>query len=325
MSDLGNKLKSIRISKNLTILQVSEATNIRPHVIEELEKGNSDFLPDVYIKSFIRNLYSYYKIDPSTINFEEATPPPQQQIIPDKELSQSKVVSKSVPGDIITKSKSTLKDPEIERFAQQFKKRQVKKVSRNSLSNYIIFSVLGIAVILAIVITIISLQQDHPVTNNPKNAGSDDTLKIEVKDKDLLSYFENTDSLNLRAVAKDTAWLRVIIDNSNYSEQMMKPGEIKEWNASEQFTIDVGNIGAIIFFRNNQQLPFFGKKGTVAKNIKITKDNVINISSIQGPKDTTDKALKAKPKKKKEKENATPPPIIKESSLPQDNNLLKKR
>jgi hypothetical protein len=48
----------------------------------------------------------------------------------------------------------------------------------------------------------------------------------------------------------------------------------KRWSANEYFIITQGNIGAVQFSRNGKLLEPFGTKGTVVKNIKVTRDKV---------------------------------------------------
>ena len=52
---------------------------------------------------------------------------------------------------------------------------------------------------------------------------------------------------------------------------LLKP---KPSSANEYFIITQGNVGAVQFKRNGKLLEPFGARGSVVKNIKITKDEV---------------------------------------------------
>lgn len=327
MNELSELLRNTRLSKNLDFKKVSDDTKIRPHILKDIEEGNFSSIPDVYLKSFLKILSNYYKID------LEAKDLSKKEEIKPKVITEPTKTEKSnenfIPNNEQKKTKPV--DPAIAELAAQFKKqntqkpKKVKKVNKVALSNYIIYGTLFIAILVAIVITIISLlHDDKEIEKIESNNKNNDTIKIEAKDDNLLTYFQNTDSLSLKAIAKDTAWLRLIIDDSKFVEELLRPGESKEWFASEQFVIDVGNAGAISFYRNGDQLPSLGKPGTVAKNIKITRDNVINITSIQ-PKDTTNVIKKPKIKKKKEEEGKKNPPPIIESTIQEEDNLFRRR
>jgi len=310
MNDLAEKLKKARLDRKLTIQQVSEDTAVRSYIIENFENGKFNFLPDVYINSFIKTLLKYYKISADVI-------PEDKNIEKDK----NQVVEKK--SELIQKNKNNL-NPEILSLKEQFRKKEVKKVSKISLYNYIIFGLLFVSIVVTIIITIISLKGNNEnITEKKVNDNQNDTIKIEVDKQNILSYFKTGDSLNLRAIAKDTAWIRVIADNKKYYEQLLKKGEIKEWNAYEFFMVDIGNVGAITLYRNNQELPLFGKPGTVAKNIKITADNVTNIQSLNLNYDSLNPELRLKKKKRQNEENNKI--IILESPIEKNEDPFKKR
>lgn len=310
MNDLAEKLKKARLEKNLTIQQVSEDTSIRSYIIENFEKGNFNFMTDVYINSFIKTLLNYYKISADVVS-------------EDKKIKKDKNQVEEKKSELTEKNNNNL-NPEIITLKEQFRKKEVKKVSRISLYNYIIFGLLIVGIVVAIIITIISLKGNNEnITEKKVYENKNDTVKIEVDKKNILSYFNSGDSLNLRAVAKDTAWIRVIADNKKYYEQLLKKGETKEWNAYEFFMVDIGNVGAITLYRNNQELPLFGKPGTVAKNIKITIDNVTNIQSLNINYDSLNPETRFKKKKKQnEEENKI---IILESPIENSQDPFKKR
>lgn len=310
MNDLAEKLKKARLDRKLTIQQVSEDTAVRSYIIENFENGKFNFLPDVYINSFIKTLLKYYKISADVI-------PEDKNIEKDK----NQVVEKK--SELIQKNKNNL-NPEILSLKEQFRKKEVKKVSKISLYNYIIFGLLFVSIVVTIIITIISLKGNNEnITEKKVNDNQNDTIKIEVDKQNILSYFKTGDSLNLRAIAKDTAWIRVISDNKKYYEQLLKKGETKEWNAYEFFMVDIGNVGAITLYRNNQELPLFGKPGTVAKNIKITADNVTNIQSLNLNYDSLNPELRLKKKKRQNEENNKI--IILESPIEKNEDPFKKR
>lgn len=62
MEDLGKKIQSARLKKGLSIQEVSDKTKIRPHVITAIENNDFSVMPNVYIKSFIKTLYSFLGI-----------------------------------------------------------------------------------------------------------------------------------------------------------------------------------------------------------------------------------------------------------------------
>ena len=65
METIGNYLKNIRLSRNISIDEVARNTNIPRKYIENIESNNfSDFPGEVYLKGFIKSYASFLGVDP---------------------------------------------------------------------------------------------------------------------------------------------------------------------------------------------------------------------------------------------------------------------
>lgn len=68
MSQVGEKLRAARLSQNLTLTEVSEATRIKQLYLEALEEGDYHLLPGpAYVTGFIRNYASYLGLHPDDV------------------------------------------------------------------------------------------------------------------------------------------------------------------------------------------------------------------------------------------------------------------
>jgi cytoskeletal protein RodZ len=327
INDIGKIISEARQKKNLTIEQLSEITKIRHYIIKAIEAGDYSVMPEIYIKSFLKTIAKYLQINESVLELPS-------EIKSDKNSKNTfNLIADEPPKSLVKENinaeplikihKAKPKNEEVEKYAELFKKKNVKKVSRVGLLNYSIYSVLALAVLTAIVLTLINFFNKDNQSARIININNSDTLEIEQSKNNLLSYFEKSDSLIVTAKANDTSWVRVVIDGINYIEVLMKPGQEEKWGASEYLMVDQGNVGAINFYRNGELLPMFGKLRTVVKNIKITKDNVLN-TSLQ--KDTIPIQKPYIPKKKtiikKEPEKPKTPRLIQESQIQTSPNLL---
>ncbi len=72
--------------------------------------------------------------------------------------------------------------------------------------------------------------------------------------------------------------MRIEMDGEKMEELTMRKGETRKWKAFESFSISQGNVGGVIFKRNGKLLEPFGSRGSVVRNIKITKSNIKNAS-----------------------------------------------
>ncbi len=55
MLNIGKELKELRLLKGLSLKEISEITKINQKYLEYLEENNFTFLPEVYVKAFLKN------------------------------------------------------------------------------------------------------------------------------------------------------------------------------------------------------------------------------------------------------------------------------
>ncbi|PKL84669.1 MAG: hypothetical protein CVV22_11800 [Ignavibacteriae bacterium HGW-Ignavibacteriae-1] len=311
MRNIGKQISDARRKQNLSIKDLSERTKIRTHIIEAIEAENYSVMPEVYMNSFLKTLATTLKIDISKAELVK-----EAQIAPNQETVNAKTPEFKESAPIAAKPKPHVA-PEIADFAEIFKKRNIQRRDKKVYYNYALISLLGIIVLAAIYFTITSLYGNGARHNTDFIQNADTAVVTGEKPSSLFSYFEKSDSLVLTAKAKDSAWIRLLIDGKQIIEILMRPGNEETWSASKYFVLDQGNAGAIQFYRNNQLLPAFGKRGSVVKNIKITMTEIINPMDF---KDTTltRKATRTKAPDTVEKK----PKIIEESKIDSDKNIF---
>jgi len=75
METVGNYLKNIRLSRSISIEEVSRNTNIPRKYIENIENNNfSEFPGEVYLKGFIKSYANFLGVDPDfAVNLYEKT------------------------------------------------------------------------------------------------------------------------------------------------------------------------------------------------------------------------------------------------------------
>lgn len=301
MDSFGKRLSNERNKLNLSIDEVSEKTKIRPHIIRAIEDEKVSILPAVYLKSFLKTYARFLNIP------EEET---------DEALHE---LFKNTASADVEKAVKAYKDEK--RTADKLKPLNAKKGdltqrSRAYLVNYMIYTALGLA---AVALLYFALFSDGSISTDSSEEveSAPDTTVIKDEDDNLLSWFEKPDSLILTAKAVDTAWIKIDIDNKISDQVLMVPGMEKRWSAKDFFILNIGNVGAVQFYRNGQLMPPFGKKGSVIRSLKITTDKVENTSRPWDNRESAGKKYKkpkkdlqtpkiemSNPFKKKEKDNA---------------------
>lgn len=254
MNDLGKELKELRLLKGLTLKQLSELTRINIKYLEYLEQNNFTFLPEVYVRSFLKTYVKFLGGDEKKFleMFEEVLHP---KINVEIELQ---------PSIETEKVESSSKKIQSEKFL-------IGKTNILTLKNILFF---GSAIILIIVILSLLFTQKSR-ESNVAPVKSEDVMFEAIKENKTQNFsnFASSDSLVLGINATDSVWIQVKMDDSKIEEVYMRIGDTKKFKAKEEFQLLVGNAGAIALYLNETELPFSGVKGSV-KRLKIDKEGV---------------------------------------------------
>lgn len=252
MDNLSEILKNAREEKNLSLKDVSIATKIRLNVLEAIEEGNYDFLPPVYMKSFIKEYINYLQIDYETIK------PQLEEIL--KQIDK-------------TASPKSEKETRKPTFSITTKRRKIKHSSQQlSKAILFIYLALGLSIVAIVYFTFFYTQEE---LQPPVQTDKRDTITIGTKETSQLpTPSTSTDSMSLEFKAIDTAWINMIIDNKISESVVLYPEKVKTWKAMNFFRFTIGNAGGVIIKRNGELLPPLGKKGIVLKSVVITREEI---------------------------------------------------
>lgn len=78
--------------------------------------------------------------------------------------------------------------------------------------------------------------------------------------------------LTLTIEAVEPGWIAARIDDTVTKEVFLEPGEKVSWVAGDRFTLSLGNAGGVKIEFNGKPLKPFGPKGTVVKDIPLSRD-----------------------------------------------------
>ncbi len=281
--DIGNLLRNARESLNLTLNQVSDKTKIRPHILEEIENGNYSVLPLPYLLASVKTYAKILRL-------------PQEDVESLNNYIKTKAGVKEEKVYNIQKKNERI---DIKDKSHRIKLGKYElNLKTSNIINYLIYSALGLTAIVLLYVTFF-MNENEPRNFSGELEKGPDTTVIENVNDDLESFFANKDSIILEAVGIDTAWMKIVIDGKKASQVTFYPETERRWSAKDFFLLSIGNEGAIRFRRNDVELPPFGKRGTVIRNIKITRDNIKISSSPWGTDSTRRRKRKVEDKKPK--------------------------
>lgn len=67
--------------------------------------------------------------------------------------------------------------------------------------------------------------------------------------------------------AREATWLRVETGQGAATQELLLPGEVREWRSRSHFVLTVGNAGGVILKLNGRTLPALGESGEVIRGL----------------------------------------------------------
>ncbi len=275
--ELANELKTAREKNSMTLAQVANKSKIDLKFLEAMEHGDFAFLPDLYVRAFVKNFARTIGLDENKIykKFEAARKgipyieePPQYHEI----LRQASEASKQKTPPSISQEKQSLRKnkPEIQKKDSLFTFDAVGEnnpvqntASSISKRNLIVGgSALGAILLFTIFyflffdqseqIIVVEKPIEEVILQNQRYVEDEQTPSNELG-------VGISDSLVLMINANDTSWIKVSIDDQASGEFILLPNSQKIVKAKTNYQLTLGNSGAIKLILNNKQLPFSGR------------------------------------------------------------------
>lgn len=302
LNKFANELKESREKQSLTLQQISAKSRIDIKFLEAMEGGNFTFLPDLYVKAFLRQYAQNVNLDEKTIikKYEAAKAgklyqedkPAQQEgkslesIIEDKSPESKppeEKLSEDKPSEIKRKETKRYVNPPVARpYEQDLSKApmQPDSASADKQKIYIAAVIIGVIIILGLAYLIFFrggnniIVAEKPIEEVIEDAEQRfEEAAPEEKTADQFTPVDSRDSLSLLIQATDTSWVNLFIDNKQKEEFLLFPGSQKLLTAGNNFKITFGKSSAIRLSLNNKPLQFSGR-GTPVVHVLINKEGL---------------------------------------------------
>ncbi|MDL1891709.1 DUF4115 domain-containing protein [Sphingobacteriales bacterium CHB3] len=269
MDSFFSELKASRELKGISLDEISEHTLISVKMLEALEGGDVDVVPQAYIRAFIREYAGVVGIDPAETMKKY-----------DEWLLQRETARKHHPPDQSSSKKET---PD-------------NTPRRNTVERLVpVFFKAGVAIVVLVLADIVLwgvLEKEPPVRvkevpfheavkeNERRAAGGDTVAQVAVQgtntDSAVVKATGGTvptiiidrDSLTLVAATTDSVWLQIVIDQRKMSEHFLYPNTTFKWKAKEEFWITkIGNPAAIKMALDNKSVEIPVRRGFVTSDV----------------------------------------------------------
>ncbi len=246
LAEIGAKLRQTRLEKSISLDKLAVKTMIRSHILEAIEEGKLDQLPEaIYTQRLIERYANAVDLDGkqlanlfTTVSKGEAQNDGRKVYLPVQKLKAHHlylvyifVVIFSI--NILSKtsliSYSPDKQPsnsQIAEVAGENQREGGSSPSNNSIEN--------------------SPQQsaNNPVVNTFQNQNQDRPITVDV-------------------IVEEDSWVRVEIDGQIEFEGTLERGTKKTWEAQEKLVFLAGNAGGVLVAFNNETAKQVGEPGAV--------------------------------------------------------------
>lgn len=253
----SEELRNKREEVGLTIQQISSKTRIDKKFIEFIEQGNFTFLPELYVKSFLREYAEVIGLNPEeTIKKYQLAKEGKLSNHSEPEIKETDEVDgrKNSPDKITLISKPFFDDNIVSQT-------QTPTKNKNEKLLFISASIIGLLLIF-IIYFYLSSQKEIIVEETPLEEiiNQDKERVEELVDNSTENPFMTSDSLSLEIFSKDTTWIYLILDNSAINEQILYPNRSTTIKSKTSFEGTIGNSGSAVLKLNNVNLNFIGRK-----------------------------------------------------------------
>jgi cytoskeletal protein RodZ len=282
LDKFAEELKNAREKSGVTLQQMAAKTRIDIKFLEAIDQGNFSFLPELYVKAFLKE---YAKT--IGINEEETAKKYDAAkigVLPD-EVEKEKEDSTELPSKQAEK-KSHAPKQTVRTYVDPSTTQQKPGGGQDQKTTMImIASVLAVvALTIILYLTVFQkssdiiveekpynevIQNSQPRFSEEKNKNEETTTPV-ITDS-LLLKFTNVDST-------DTSWIYVIMDNKTSEEFLLFPRRFKTLKAASDFEFTLGNSGVVRLQLDDKVLPFEGRRKSV-RYFKVDNSGIEKLSS----------------------------------------------
>jgi cytoskeletal protein RodZ len=283
-------LKRSREEAGITLERVSAKTRIDIKFLEAIECGDIDFLPELYVKAFIKQYAKVLGLDEEE-TLQDFLIAKEGKQIPSKEEKGAESEKPEGLSDILSedgaeKNKEREKTKTLSYTDESALKKEIaddrKKHNPLLIGGGI---VIGILVIILFYVLVIDKSDEIIVQEKPFEEVLEQTNKRQIEETNNLVTQENLSAsskeLSLTITNtdnNDSAWVLIITDEVSKQDFILLPKASKTVKAKNNFQFTLGNSGVIKLVLNDDVLEFNGRRGAI-RYFKLDKNGLERIYS----------------------------------------------
>lgn len=276
LDKFAEELREQREKSGITIQQIASKTRIDKKFLEAIDQGNFSFLPELYVKAFIKEYAMVVGLDGeetvkkfliaregkdyNEVLEQEKLEKEKAKEIKKAESYQPKLVAKSTPVKSYYDDSLNKKEPDD---------------SDDDKTKLMYAAIAGIVVVVIAILYLFVFNKtdDIIVEETPiEEIVSDNSQRFEEEslNNSNTDSMAAADSLLLEIFSSETTWVNIIPDNGQSIEFILYPNSARKLSAHNSFAATVGNSGGVVLKLNNKQVEFSGRSKSV-RHFRIDK------------------------------------------------------
>lgn len=265
------ELKEQREKAGITLQNVAAKTRIDIKFLEALEDGNFNFLPEIYVKAFIKQYAKVVGLDEEEIlqkyilakeGKQETAEEVKQENNGEKkeETDEQKIKS-----DVETNKQAQIftDDGVNKKSNEDDKKKQKQLIIGGTVVGVLLF-------VLLVFFLFINGSDDIIVEEKPYEEVLQETPNRYIEEESNQTTNEriaaNIEELTLTITnvdSTDSSWVLVIVDDTRAEDFLLPPKISKTIKANSSFYFTLGNSGVVKLILNGEVVDFNGRPGAV--------------------------------------------------------------
>lgn len=276
LDKFAEELREQREKSGITIQQIASKTRIDKKFLEAIDQGNFSFLPELYVKAFIKEYAMVIGLDgeETVKKFLIAREGKDyNEVLELEKLEKEK--AKEIKKTESYQPKPVAKSAPVKSYYDDSLNKKEPDDSDDDKTKLMYAAIAGIVVVvIAILYLFVFNKTDEIIVEETpiEEIVSDNSQRFEeefLNDSNTDSAV-TADSLLLEIFSSETTWVNIIPDNGQSIEFILYPNSARKLSAQNSFAATVGNSGGVVLKLNNKQVEFSGRSKSV-RHFRIDK------------------------------------------------------
>ena len=270
LEKIAEELHEARLKSGVTLQQMAVKTRVDIKFLEAIDKGDFNFLPEPYVKAFIKDFAKMVGLDETKIILKYDAAKKGKPLEEIEEAGKPDIAKKNVESKQVQKYDAT--SPNNSTGSQA-------AINQN-IRLYAAIAVIFALIFFSVYLIFFKDSNEIVVAEKPFEEVVKENQQRFVQEEEPPGSVntQQSDSLVLNVFASDTSWVKIVLDNSKAEEFILFPNSQKSIKAMNDYKITLGNAGAIKFQMNDKPLNFSGKAGSVI-HVQINKSGLTYLES----------------------------------------------